>query len=82
MLPAGANSDRFTQPSCAPPPQIGFNFDLQEATWDQSFKKLRLFAEANGGVAHVPTNDPERPELGDWCRTQARADAPPHDSSS
>ena len=81
-MPAGANPDRFTQPSCTPPPQIGFDFDPLEAAWDKSFEELRLVAKANGGVAHVPQGDPERPKLGLWCMTQVRADPSPHDSLS
>ncbi|KAJ1472546.1 hypothetical protein T484DRAFT_1975134 [Baffinella frigidus] len=48
--------------------EIGFVFD--EDTWDQSFEELRLFAEGNGGVAHVPQRDSGRLELGIWCRVQ------------
>ena len=39
---------------------------------DQRLEELRLFAEGNGGVAHVSRTDPDRPELGEWCHTQAR----------
>ena len=62
------------------PPQIGFVFDLFEAAWDQRLKELRQVAEANGGVAHVSRLDPDRPALGVWCMTQARAHPAPHDS--
>ncbi|KAJ1472545.1 hypothetical protein T484DRAFT_1839932 [Baffinella frigidus] len=50
--------------------EIGFVFDLQEVAWQQSFEELRLFAKANEGVSHVSHSDPERPELGTWCRKQ------------
>ena len=58
------------------PPQIKFDFsfdEAREAAWDQKLEELRLFAEANGGVAHVSKGDPERPELGTWCDNQARS---------
>ena len=71
-MPAGANPDWFTQPIRTLPLQIGFVFSFHEDKWNQSFEKLRLFAEANGGVAHVPQGDPEQPELGEWCVTQVR----------
>ena len=53
-----------------------------DANWDQRLEELRLVAAANGGVAHVPKGNLERPELGEWCHHQARADPPPHDSLS
>ena len=65
-----------------PPPQIGFDFNPLDTAWDKSLEELRLVAEANGGVAHVPQRDPERPELGLWCMTQARSEPPPHDNLS
>ena len=52
----------------------------RDAAWDQSFEELRLVAKANGGVAHVSQDDLERPQLGIWCRTQARRPTPPHES--
>ena len=58
------------------PPQIGFDFDFYEAAWKKSFEELRLFAKANGGVAHVPKRDPERPMLGRWCGTQVLRSSP------
>ena len=54
------------------PPQIEFDFELSEALWKKSFEELRLFAKANGGVAHVSQTHPARSELGRWCATQAR----------
>jgi hypothetical protein len=47
-----------------------------EALWDQRLEELRLVATANGGVAHVPRRDPEQPELGVWCNTQACQSSP------
>ena len=74
------NLARFSQLTCTGPPQIDFVFDYREDSWEQSFKALRLFAEANGGLVHVSEYDPEQPELGLWCSRQARDDPPPHDS--
>ncbi|KAJ1486856.1 hypothetical protein T484DRAFT_1890083 [Baffinella frigidus] len=50
--------------------EIGFVFDFWEDAWDQSWEELRLVAAGNGGDAHVPQGDPERPALGRWCDTQ------------
>ena len=61
------------------PPQINFYFsfdEAREAAWDQRLEELRLFAEGNEGVAHVSDGDPERPELGTWCRNQVRCPCP------
>ena len=51
-----------------------------DAKWDRQLEELRLVAAANGGKANVPEGDPERPELGPWCKNQARSEPPPHDS--
>ena len=45
--------------------------------WDERLEELRLVAEANGGKAHVPQGDSERPGLGVWCMTQVRRPPPP-----
>ena len=58
------------------PPQIGFDFDFLDAAWDKSFEELRLFAKANGGVAHVSKTHPERAKLGIWCNNQVRRSSP------
>ena len=61
------------------PLQIKFDFsfdEAREAAWNQRLEELRLFAEGNGGVAHVSTTDPEQPELGSWCHKQARRPSP------
>ena len=52
----------------------------RDAAWDQRLEELRLFAEANRGVANVPRDDPEHPALGDWCHSQVRR-PPPLDNS-
>jgi len=80
MLPPVTKHARFSQLSGMGPPQIGFVFDPFDAAWEQSFEELRLVAKDDGGKAHVPQGDSERPELGRWCFTQARDDPPPHDS--
>jgi len=71
IFPAGPQPSLSTQPSCTGPHQIGFFFDfIEEDTWDKSFEELRLFVEADGGVAHVSQTDQDRPGLGEWCNTQ------------
>ena len=58
------------------PPQIKFDFSLDEAAWNQRLEELRLFTKDHGGVAHVSMGDSERPELGTWCNNQARCPSP------
>ena len=48
----------------------------RDAAWDKSFEELRLFAKANGGVAHVSQTHPARAKLGRWCDNQVRRSSP------
>ena len=75
-LPVGPKPAPFTQPICAGPPQVGFDFDPLESAWNQRLAELRRFKEANGGKVDVPQSDLEWPGLGQWSAQQVRPPPP------